>query len=133
MDEHAEQKATGSDLSSYLASIRAAKRLTLRQVEEATANEVSNAYISQLEHGRIAKPSPNILYSLAEVYGIAYDMLMEKAGYIVARGTRKSSEKHGRIATFAIDNLTQEEEDELLNYLAYIRSRKGKRGKTGRQ
>lgn len=117
-------------LGSYLASIRTAKGLTLREVEEATGKEVSNAYLSQLEHGRITRPSPNILYSLADVYGVAYDALMEKAGYITPSGQRRPGQKHGRAATFAIDNLTPEEEGELLDYLAYIRSKKGKRDKT---
>ena len=133
MDGEGDKRVTEGALSAYLASLRAAKRLTLRQVAEATENAVSNAYLSQLEHGRIVKPSPNILYSLAKVYGVAYDMLMERAGYVVAKGTRKGGQKQGRAAAFAIDNLTQEEEDELLNYLAYLRSRKGKRGKIGRQ
>lgn len=131
MDELSEQIVTEGALSSYLASLRTAKGLTLRQVEQATGNEVSNAYLSQLEHGRIVKPSPNILHSLAKVYEVAYEMLMERAGYIVAKGTRDESEKHGRVATFVVgDNLTQEEEEELLDYLAYIRSRKGRRGRT---
>ena len=130
MEERARRSTVEITLGSYLASLRTAKRLTLRQVEEATDNEVSNAYLSQLEHDRIAKPSPNILYNLAEVYGVAYEMLMKRAGYIVAERSREASESHGRIATFAIDNLTPEEEDELLDYLAYIRSRRGKRDKT---
>ena len=118
-------------LSSYLANIRVAKGLTLRQVEEATDKKVSNAYLSQLENGRIGKPSPNILHSLSEVYDVAYEMLMERAGYKVAKGNRDENERHRRIATFVVgDNLTQEEEDELLDYLAYIRSRKYRRGRT---
>lgn len=114
-------------LGSYLASLRAARRLTLREVERATGGDVSNAYLSQLEHGKISRPSPNILYSLAEVYGVSYNILMKRAGYIVDKGSRKASESHGRIATSAIDNLTPEEEDELLDYLAYMRSRKIRR------
>lgn len=105
-------------LGTYLANIRAVKGLTLREVEEATGKEVSNAYLSQLEHGRISKPSPNILYSLATAYGASYETLMKKAGYITEGGT-------GNVATFAIGSLTPDEEDELLSYLAYIRSRKG--------
>jgi len=42
--------------------------MSLRQVEEATEKEVSNAYLSQLETGKIVKPSPNILHALARVY-----------------------------------------------------------------
>jgi hypothetical protein len=46
---------------------------------------------------------------------------MEKAGYLLpseARGGRRR-----RLAAFAIDDLTAEEEEELLKYLAFLRSR----------
>lgn len=108
-------------LGHYLAYLRTTKKLSLRAVEEATDKEVSNAYLSQLEHDRIQKPSPNILYSLAEVYAVPYEKLMEKAGYITQGAGR-------RVATFAIDeNLTPDEEEKLLEYLAFMRSRKGGR------
>lgn len=113
-----------SALGTYLANIRATKRMTLRDVEEASGKEVSNAYLCQLEKGHIKKPSPNILHSLASVYGIPYELLMEKAGYITVTTERADIEKHGRVATFACENLTREEEDELLNYLAFLRSRR---------
>lgn len=123
MAKKTEKKTTSHSLGSYLFGLRKAKRLTLRDVEEATGKEVSNAYLSQLEHGRISKPSPNILYSLANVYGAPYEALMEKSGYIVAAGNRESDQKHGRAATFADYDLTSDEEEELLNYLAFLRSR----------
>src|SRR5688572_18946000 len=109
-------------LGEYLASVRAAKQLSLRDVEEATEKGVSNAYLSQLEHGKITKPSPHVLHNLAKVYGIAYETLMEKAGYIVATEKRVTGARHGRVATFAGENLTPEEEDELTRYLGYLRS-----------
>jgi transcriptional regulator with XRE-family HTH domain len=130
MEKRSTEKRPSGTLGPYLASLRVAKGLTLREVEDATGKDVSNAYLSQLEHGRITKPSPNILHSLAGVYGVAYETLMEKAGYIVAGGQRKAGQKHGRVPTFAIDNLTTREEEALLDYLAYMRSRKGKRDKT---
>jgi len=129
LDKAETEKNPASALGPYLASLRTAKGLTLRDVEDATDKEVSNAYLSQLEHGKITRPSPNILHSLAEAYGVAYETLMEKAGYVTPRGQRKSGQRHGKTATFAIDNLTPEEEDELLSYLAYLRSRKGRRDK----
>lgn len=113
-----------SALASYLASVRQVKGLTLREVEEATGKEVSNAYLSQLERGKITKPSPHILHSLSGVYGVAYERLMELAGYITASSGRGSNVKHGSAATFASENLTPEEEAELLKYLGYIRSQK---------
>ena len=57
-----------SELGALLADLRTAKGLSLREVEEATDRAVSNAYLSQLENGKIQKPSPNVLHSLSGVY-----------------------------------------------------------------
>jgi transcriptional regulator with XRE-family HTH domain len=114
--------ARASALGTLLADLRAAKALSLREVEEATGRTVSNAYLSQLEKGKIRKPSPNVLHQLAAVYGVPYEALMEKAGYLLPR--RGSAGRRGRLAAFAIDDLTAEEEEELLKYLAFLRSRK---------
>jgi transcriptional regulator with XRE-family HTH domain len=111
-----------SELGSLLADLRVAKGLSLRQVEEATGAAVSNAYLSQLEKGKIRKPSPNVLHSLAEVYGVPYEALMEKAGYLLPSGSRQAGRRK-RLTAFAIDDLTAEEEEELLKYLAFLRSR----------
>ncbi|BBO77475.1 hypothetical protein DSCW_48920 [Desulfosarcina widdelii] len=105
-------------LAQYLSDIRASKGLKLREVEEATDREVSNAYLSQLENGKIKKPSPNILYTLSTVYDVSYESLMEKAGYIVPAGKGKKVPKR------AISDLTSEEEKALLEYLAFYRTRK---------
>lgn len=113
--------ARPSELGALLADLRKAKGLSLREVEEAAAKAVSNAYLSQLENGKIGKPSPNVLYSLAEVYGVPYDALMEKAGYLLPAENGNGRRK--RLAVFAIDDLTAEEEEELLRYLAFLRSR----------
>ena len=109
-------------LGVVLADLRTAKGLSLRQVEEATDKAVSNAYLSQLENGRIKKPSPNVLHSLAEVYAVPYEALMEKAEYLLPSEDRGGRRR--RLAAFAIDDLTAEEEEELLKYLAFLRSRK---------
>jgi transcriptional regulator with XRE-family HTH domain len=103
--------------------LRKAKGLSLREVEVATGKAVSNAYLSQLENGRIRKPSPNVLYALAGVYAVPYETLMEKAGYLLP-SEGKPGGRRRRLAAFAIDDLTAEEEEELLKYLAFLRSRK---------
>jgi len=110
-----------AELGALLADLRTAKGLSLREVEEATDKGVSNAYLSQLEHGKIKKPSPNVLHSLAEVYAVPYEALMEKAGYLLPSANDGGRRK--RLAAFAIDDLTAEEEEELLKYLAFLRSR----------
>ena len=110
------------ELGAVLADLRMAKGLSLRQVEEATDKAVSNAYLSQLENGKIKKPSPNVLHSLAEVYVVPYEALMEKAGYLLP--SKNEGGRRKRLTAFAIDDLTAEEEEELLKYLAFLRSRK---------
>lgn len=114
-------------LGTYLKSVRLGLDMTLRGVEEATNQDVSNAYLSQLENGKVAKPSPHILYALSQAYGISYEDLMQRAGYIAPTKTdRRAEEKHGRAATFAIEHLSADEEHALLTYLAVFRSqRKG--------
>jgi len=111
-----------NELGGLLADLRTAKGLSLRQVEEATDRAVSNAYLSQLEKGKIGKPSPNVLHSLAAVYAVPYEALMEKAGYLLPSEGPKAARRR-RLAVFAIDDLTAEEEEELLKYLAFLRSR----------
>jgi transcriptional regulator with XRE-family HTH domain len=112
-----------SELGVVLSDLRKAKGFSLREVEQATVNAVSNAYLSQLENGKIKKPSPNVLHSLAEVYVVPYETLMEKAGYLLPSEGRNPVRRR-RLAAFAIDDLTAEEEEELLKYLAFLRSRK---------
>jgi len=112
-----------SELGSVLSDLRKAKGFSLREVEQATGNSVSNAYLSQLENGKIKKPSPNVLHSLAEVYVVPYETLMEKAGYLLP-SEGKHPGRRRRLAVFAIDDLTAEEEEELLKYLAFLRSRR---------
>jgi transcriptional regulator with XRE-family HTH domain len=109
-------------LGNLLADLRVAKRLSLRQVEAATGRAVSNAYLSQLEMGRIQGPSPNVLRHLAAVYAVPYETLMQKAGYLPP-SEGSGAVRGPRLSAFAIGDLTAQEEEELLEYLAFIRSR----------
>ena len=109
-------------LGEFLKHLRTVRRLTLRDVED--ASEISNAYLSQLENDKIAKPSPHILHKLAEVYRVAYEALMEKAGYITRVAATSKTTATGRLATFANEKLTAAEEEELLKYLAFLRSQR---------
>lgn len=110
-------------LGGYLKALRAASGFSLRDVEEGT--EISNAYLSQLENERITKPSPHILHKLSSFYGVAYELLMEKAGYIKRQ---PAGEGTARVAASSLGKITQDEEKELLQFLGFIRSqRKGKK------
>jgi transcriptional regulator with XRE-family HTH domain len=119
-----EKAVNTGNLGAYLKSQRSRMELSLRQVEELTDKEISNAYLSQLENGGIKNPSPNILYTLASVYDVEYEGLMRRAGYIVNSGQHNDEQKHGKAATNAIENLSSEEEAALLEYLEFIRRKK---------
>jgi HTH-type transcriptional regulator, competence development regulator len=120
----ADSASLAATLGLYLASIRKDRRLSLRAVEEMTRKQVSNAYLSQIEHGQIKQPSPNTLNALAELYQISLEKLMVMAGYMVQASSRKATDRHGRVPTFAEHNLTPDEEEELMRYLEFIRNRK---------
>ena len=113
-----------STLGHHLAAIRNERGFSLRQVEELSNGLVSNAYLSQIETGRVRHPSPNILHSLAEVYKADYEQLMKMAGYI---GTLSKKGSHSiRMATLASLNVSEAEEMELVEYLRFRRTVKGK-------
>jgi len=73
-------KESNSPLGGHLRRLRKSVGLKLREVEEATG--ISNAYLSQLELGRRAKPSAEVLGKLAKVYGVATRSLLREAGYL---------------------------------------------------
>ena len=110
-------------LGQELQAARKLKKLSLREVETATG--ISNPYLSQLENEKISKPSPHILHKLAGFYGIAYEVLMEKAGYIQRAPV---TEKSGRLAASSLGKISRDEETALLQYLSFIRSQKRKKG-----
>ncbi len=107
-------------LGTFLASLRQRKNLSLRDVERDTG--VSNAYVSQLENGKIRAPSPVVLNKLAGLYGVQYAVLMKEAGYPVP-AARGAVESDVRFAS-RMGPVTPEEEEELAEYLAFLRSRK---------
>src|SRR5260221_6359498 len=93
-------------LGAFIRKARQDVSMSLRDVEEATNKEVSNGYLSQLESGKITKPSPHVLHALSQALSVNYETLMQRAGYLLPTAKRAKGLKHGRAATFAIDNLT---------------------------
>jgi transcriptional regulator with XRE-family HTH domain len=61
-------------------SLREQAGLSLRQVEASTG--VSNAYLSQIESGRVGAPSPKILERLARALNASYLDLLAAAGHL---------------------------------------------------
>ncbi|HZI58591.1 MAG TPA: helix-turn-helix transcriptional regulator [Verrucomicrobiae bacterium] len=106
------------ELAKHLAAVRKRSSLSLRAVEASTG--ISNAYLSQLENGKIQEPSPNLLHKLAELYREDYRKLLELAGYPVPSTT---SGVNSQLAA-RLGNTTKEEENALVEYLDFLRSRR---------
>ncbi len=116
-------KNLNSTLGKFLQAARDSKKLSLRAVEKATG--VSNAYLSQVESGKIKQPSPTILHKLSELYEISYADVLGLAGHPVP-----NEDAFTDSATRTLDLLgpvTQDEEGELVEYLAFLRARRGRK------
>lgn len=110
-------------LAEYLKQIRKEKRLTLRAVEERTS--ISNAYLSQVENGKISTPSPSVLHKLADCYGVSYEHLMKLAGHPLPEASTRSEklEPVFRLGS-SFDELTEEEKKRVLEYIEFLKSRR---------
>ena len=104
-------------LGQFLKKARNDKGYTLRDVEDLT--EISNGYLSQLEGDKIKQPSPVWLNKLADHYEVPYTTLLSLAGYPVPNEENlDTSSLSARIGA-----VTQSEEDDLVDYLTFLRSK----------
>jgi transcriptional regulator with XRE-family HTH domain len=88
----------------------------------ARAASISPAYLSKLESDTVKKPSPPVLHRLSEVLAVPYAELMRLSGYRVPGESAESRGETVGAALFA--DLTDDERDELLEYLAWYRARR---------
>lgn len=103
----------------------------LSAVDAARAAGISAAYLSRLENDAVKKPSPHVLHRLSEALGLPYADLMRLSGYLVPG----ESNEGGRtaIGSALFDNLTEDEREELLEYLAWYRTRRRSRAGSPRR
>ena len=103
----------------------------LSAVEAARASGISPAYLSRLENDAVHKPSPHVLHRLSEALGLPYADLMRLSGYRVPGESERTGTEAIGAALFA--NLTEDEREELLEYLAWYRTRRRSRGGVSRR
>lgn len=109
-------------LGQVIKELREGMRFSLRTVEEVTG--ISNAYLSQLENDKAKKPSANILLKLSELYKIDFGYLLSLAGIVESESaTNKAFGEY----VFSKEILTKDEEEELLQYLKFMRLRDNKK------
>jgi transcriptional regulator with XRE-family HTH domain len=94
----------------------------LSAVEVARAAGISAAYLSKLENDAVKKPSPPVLHRLSEVLAVPYAELMRLCGYQVPGPA--ATAPPASMETALLADLTDDERDELLEYLAWYRARK---------
>ena len=90
--------------------------------DAARAAGISAAYLSKLESDAVKKPSPHVLHQLSEALAVPYAELMRLSGYRVPGETDDKAAETVSTALFA--DLSDEERDELLEYLAWYRARR---------
>jgi transcriptional regulator with XRE-family HTH domain len=112
---------------------RAREVRVLSAVETARSAGISAAYLSKLENDAVKKPSPPVLHRLSETLAVPYAELMRLSGYQVPGESAASPANTVGAALFA--DLTDDERDELLEYLAWYRARRraGHRANGGRR
>ncbi|MBI2780861.1 MAG: helix-turn-helix transcriptional regulator [Chloroflexi bacterium] len=93
----------------------------LSATEVARAAGISAAYLSKLEHDAVKKPSPPVLHQLSEALDVPYAELMRLSGYPVPGEVAAKPADTIGAALFA--DITEDERDELLEYLAWYRTR----------
>jgi transcriptional regulator with XRE-family HTH domain len=98
----------------------------LSGVDASRAAGISPAYLSKLENDAVKRPSPHVLLQLSEALGLPYADLMRLCGYRVPGESDPSAATGVTTALFA--DLTDDEREELLEYLAWYRARR----RTGR-
>lgn len=109
-------------LGETLQEAREEREWSLRDVEKRT--EIHNAHLSQIEKGTITRPDPNMLWTLATLYELDFQELMRLAKHVGKRdesGTRRSAMG---AALYALDDLTPQEQQELLDYMAELHRRR---------
>lgn len=113
-----------SSLGITLKNARKNIGLTLRQVEEMSG--ISNAYLSQLENDKIKNPSVNILSKLSSSYKVSLKTLLSNAKMIDKKEAHqeKINLSFAQKIAFRAEDLSEDERNDVLKYLEFIKSRK---------
>ena len=94
----------------------------LSAVDTARSAGISAAYLSKLENDAVKKPSPPVLHRLSEALAVPYAELMRLSGYRVPG--ESSAPAAGSVAAALFADLSEDEREELLEYLAWYRARR---------
>jgi HTH-type transcriptional regulator, competence development regulator len=114
-----------STIGGVLKQARAVRQLSV--LDAARAAGISGAYLSKLENDAVKRPSPHVLHQLSEVLGLPYSGLMRMSGYHVPGESNVDPSQLVGAAIFA--DISADERDELIEYLAWYRTRRQSRAR----
>jgi HTH-type transcriptional regulator, competence development regulator len=114
-----------TSMGATLKQARAVRELSV--VDAARAAAISPAYLSRLEGDAVKKPSPHVLHQLSEALGVPYEELMRLSGYRLA-GRQTDRQAVRTVGAALFDDLSDDEREELVEYLAWYRARQRSRG-----
>jgi transcriptional regulator with XRE-family HTH domain len=97
--------------------------------DAARSARISPAYLNRLENDAVKKPSPHVLHQLSEALTVPYNDLLRLSGYPLPHEPDSTATQTIGAALFA--DLTDDERDELVEYLAWYRTRRRSSRATG--
>ncbi|HNV46205.1 MAG TPA: response regulator [Spirochaetota bacterium] len=104
------------NLGTFIKAARKRTAITIREAEKRSG--VSNAYLNQIENGRIKRPSPDILGKIGALYDLPYDVLLHKAGYSLPDFKTDEDAERDRCYRILIIDDDRRDRELLINRLA---------------
>ncbi len=125
------------DLADYLYYLRTHRGFSMRDVEIAAKELlrkkfikkeglISYAYVSNIESRRVNNPSPIILRTLALIFGVDQEMVLEKAGYLDKKRSKIEEDVAFTLMLKEVPRMTDDEKQSLLDYIDFVKSRRRK-------
>lgn len=124
-------------IGEYVKYVREERHLTLRDVVELIKVAVmkkeldpkcvvSPGYLSSLEAGKYADPSPFKLKALAHIFNIGYELLLNKAGYLDHASNKIKQDANFTLMLKEVESLTPTERESVVAYIDFVKTRRKK-------
>ena len=116
----AERRNGDNEIGSVGETLRRARKhrgWSLREVERRIGRP--NAYLSQIERGVIRRPDPRVIWQLAQLYGLNFDLLARWSGIATQDSDDPHNDLSGKIIRLVL-NLNQEQRAKALTILQQL-------------
>lgn len=116
-------------LGAFLRRLRQQRGWSLREVEAKTSGKVHNAYLSQIESGKILRPSLETLVQLSLAFEIDFWTLATESGLLpkdAPENPRVSLQPHPleMIPRRKVEDLTFDELEQISEFIDFIKWRR---------